>query len=452
MSLFYLIAIPWLTGLLLFPLRKIRWLTSILAALAMSANCFICVNLPADQTLWVLGRPLSWDPLARNGLLLVFASMGTLFLYGIQTTFDEMFYPLSLSIGGLLALAVLFRTFVITVLLLESIGVLAAILIPTRHPKSAQTAMPYLVISALAVPILLLASWFMDQYLLNPDEVLLTQLTAAALALGFTILFGGFPFHVWLPSVAESGHPSVTGLLAGPMNIVMLTCFVRLLSRHSWLASSTRIWSVIEVGGVFTAIIGGLLAYAARDVGRLWAYSAIADLGFVLIGLASSSKIGLIGGLFQATVRCIASILISMSISTIREYCNQEEINDLRGIARRFPLTILGLAIGGLSLAGFPPTGGFVGHWLVYRGLGSSESWPLLVLLLLSSVAVAWGHIRTLGSALSQPRPGARSREPLLPSLVILAVSFILITIGLYPRPLIGLIRSLAWMLPRTAF
>ena len=451
MSLLYLITVPWLAGLLLFPLRRVRWLVSFLASLAMGATCFICLKLPVDQTLWILGRPLLWDPITRAGLLLVLASMGILFLYGIQTTYDEMFYPLGLAAAGLLVLAVLFRTFVITILLLESIAVLVATLIPTRDPESAPVAIRYLVISILAVPILLLASWFTDQYLLNPDEIFLTQLTVATLVLGFAIIIGGFPFHIWLPPIARSGTSPVTALLMGPINIAIITCFVRILSRYTWLVSNTRIWSIIEVGGMLTAIIGGLFAYTERALGRLWAYSAIADLGFVLMGLSSSSRVGLIGGLFQATVRCIAIILISMSISTIREYCDRDGINDLRGFARRFPMTTLGLTVGGLSLAGMPPTGGFVGHWLVYHGLGDQPIW-LLALLLLSSAAVAWGYIRALGSALAQPGPGARSREPLLSSLIIFVVALVLIGTGLYPRPLINVLQSLAWMFPRPSF
>ena len=444
MSVFYLVAIPWLTGLLLFPLRRFRWLTSILAALAMGATCFVCLNLPTDQTQWLLGRPLLWDSLARNGLLLVFASMGTLYLYGIRAIFDEIVLPLSLIIGGLLALTVLYRTFVMTVLLLESIGVIGALLIPRKDPESAHTAMPYLFVSILATPVLLLASWFMDQYLLNPDEIQLTQLTASALALGFAILLGGFPFHVWLPPVAQSASALVTGLLTGPLNIVVLTSFVRVLSRYSWLGSSTRVWSTLEVAGVLAAVIGGLLAYSAESIGRLWAYAAVADLGFILVGLASSSEMGLMGGLFQAVVRCVATVLISMSVSTIRAHSRYTDNGDLRGLARRFPLTFIGLATGGMSLAGVPPTAGFVGHSLILRGLSSRGSGPLLILALVGSIGMAWGYLRALGSALSEPGPGARSREPLLPSLVILSVSLVLLAIGMYPSPLISLVQSLA--------
>ena len=449
MSVFYLAAIPWLTALLLLPLRKIRWLPSILSALAMSANCLVCVNLAAEQTQWVFGRPLVWDSLARSGLLLVFASMGVIYLHGIQVTLEGILYPLGLGIAGGLALAVLFRTFVITVLLLAVIGVLAAILIPSRDRRSSRTAIAYLTISVLAIPPLLLASWFMDQFLLNPDGTHLIHLIAAALTLGFAILLGSFPFHVWLPPIARSASPGITGLITGPISLVILISFVRVVSRQSWLASNTQLWSIVEMGGVATVIIGGLLAYSARETGRMWAYVSTASLGFVLIGLASSSTIGLVGGMFQATIRCIATVLLSMCIGTVREFCTQEELSDLRGVARRFPLTVLGIAIGGLSLAGLPPTGGFVGHWLIYRSLGDRGSWPLLTVLLLSSAAVVWRLVRTLSSAVSQPGPGARSREPLLSSLVILAVSLLLLVAGMYPGPLIDLVRSLASILPQ---
>jgi len=173
MSLLWLVFIPPLVGVVVYPIRKIPWLPSIVSAATMVAVGFIALSLPENQTMFVTGRPLVFHPMARYLFLLMCGSFALLFLYGGGDSPGKLFCPLGLVVAGVLAAVILIQHIAIAALFLELAVIVIALQIPGEDPSSAQCAMRYLVVITIAILPLLIAPWVAEMYQLSPGDTTL---------------------------------------------------------------------------------------------------------------------------------------------------------------------------------------------------------------------------------------------------------------------------------------
>jgi formate hydrogenlyase subunit 3/multisubunit Na+/H+ antiporter MnhD subunit len=113
----------------------------------------------------------------------------------------------------------------------------------------------------------------------------------------------------------------------------------------------------------------------------------------------------------------------------------------LGGVARRLPITLLGLILGGLALAGFPVTAGFPTHWAIGRA-ASSDRWLWALVLIASSAAIAVGLLRGLSSMLGVVPREDTARQPIVASLMVLALAGLVIILGLHPQLFLEPVRN----------
>jgi formate hydrogenlyase subunit 3/multisubunit Na+/H+ antiporter MnhD subunit len=125
--------------------------------------------------------------------------------------------------------------------------------------------------------------------------------------------------------------------------------------------------------------------------------------------------------------------LMAAALSILRHRATTDRFEGLGGVARRLPIATMGLVIGGLALAGFPLTAGFPTRWAVYRAMSGEEMlWAFL--LLASSAGIVIGLLRALNAMLgAEPRDDV-ARQPILASLMVLALAILVIILGIYPQ------------------
>ena len=212
-----------------------------------------------------------------------------------------------------------------------------------------------------------------------------------------------------------------------------------------------RSWvPVFWVIAVITMLGGAILAVVQTDLKRMLAYSAIAHAGYVLIGLIAVNRSGVSGTLFYLLVYAIMSLGSFGVLSLLeRRQHRAVAIDDLRGLAKRYPIPAGMLALFLLSLAGIPPTGGFTAKLAVFRAGLQADLTVLVVVAVLSSVIAAFFYIRVIVAMFMEDESAAvRAEPPLLIStgmsagLVVTAAAVVFL--GVIPGVIVDLARQAA--------
>ena len=446
MNLTLLIFIPLAAAVLVYLLRR-YWTIAVFVSLGTTlALAAICTQVPLEEPAHLLGRELVLDDLSRFVLIFLFSLASLMILYAWQVPQGWGFCPSLLATLGLLSGAMMIRTFLIAVILLEMAGLILVFMIHGRRPASVGAALGYIVPIVVAMPCLLLASWLMDAYPLQPDNLLLVRFTIIALSLGFGILLAVVPFHSWLPAVAAEAPAMTSASLICIFSLASLALLLSVLNSHLWLMSGVNSLSVLSMAGLLTAVVGGVLAFAQRQPGRLLAYAAISDLGFILVGLGTGSVTGVAGALAHAINRSLLVLLVAVSLGTLRIYLNEGSVSTLREALRRTPGSITGYALGGLALGGFPLFNGFATRWLIYRSMAGSNplyQWALL----LAGAGVVVGYLRSLFMMLKPSPERGAEREPLLVTAITLSLAALCLLLGLAPgllvEPLLNMVQGM---------
>jgi len=213
----------------------------------------------------------------------------------------------------------------------------------------------------------------------------------ALLIAGFATKCGLVPVQVWLPPTYEAAPGPARALMAGAAVNVAFYGMWRTLA----ILGRPPVWLVVVVllVAAFTAILGIAHAAVQTHLLRLIAYSSIENAGLIVAGygvaLAGAAArnnqlvaVGLLAATLQICAHAIAKSLLFASAATIESVVGSDELDQLRGISRRLPFSGMGLAIGSLTLAGLPPTIGFVSEWFLLESLMQQFRLPGLALKL----------------------------------------------------------------------
>jgi multicomponent Na+:H+ antiporter subunit D len=334
-----------------------------------------------------------------------------------------------LVILSLLSAAVLIQHFLFAVLFLWIANLVVVFII--QGDRQGRGALRYLVMVSLAVLPLLVTPWLIDHQAVNPDNLALLRYATVLLSMGFAILLAVVPFHGWISAVTADALPVVAAFVLTVTNAVVLLLVLNLLQSYSWLSEDPQVFGLLRLGGLLMAVVGGLLAFAQRDFGRLLGYAVLSDMGCTLVALGVASPAALTAALLQVAHRSAGLMLTAMGLAVVRYRVGSDSFADLAGVARRLPLSTVGLVLGGLSLAGMPLTAGFPSRWAIYRLFSSPD---LALVLLLSGAGVALGYLRGLSTLLSPSTEPKVKREPFIASLIILGMIILCLWLGLCPQ------------------
>jgi len=445
MSPLLLILIPLVMAPLAYILRRLLPLAALLSAATTLAMIMLCLEIPLGASAQVLGRELALDPLSRSALFFLLALATASLSYAWPIPQGQLFPSFVLLVLALLIGAIMIRNFLIAVLLLEMAAIIAVFLIQGDRGGSTGAALGYLIVTMVAAPLLLLASWLFDLYALHPEDLTPIRYIVTLLALGFGLLLAAVPLYPWLPAIAAEAPAMVTALVVSIIEPAILFQLLSLFSRFPWLMTESQAPLIMIVGGLLTALVGGIMAFSQGDLGRLLAYSAISDLGCILVGLGMGSTSGVAAALLHVVNRSISVLLGSMSLGAIRHCLPTDSFADLGGVARRMPFTTMGIIVAGLALGGFPPFNGFASRWLIYHAAMEQDP-TSAYLLILASGCVILGHVRAIRALFSAPKGAKIEREPWAAAAMIVALIILSLAMGLYPQlalePILALVEG----------
>jgi NADH-quinone oxidoreductase subunit N len=398
------------------------WLTQ--ASLAAVALLHL-VRIDSAQSVYAMQGMVVSDPLGH--LLAFFATVAVMITVGYARAYigardmlkGEFF---TLSLFALLGVCVMVsaNNFLVVYLGLElmSLSLYALVALRRDHGTSTEAAMKYFVLGALASGFLLYGLSMMYGATGSLDiprvfevigkgqanqSVLVFGLVFVVAGLAFK--FGAAPFHMWVPDVYHGAPTAVTLLIAGAPKLAAFGMTMRLLV-EGMLGLATDWQQMLSVLAVLSLLIGNLAAIAQTNLKRMLAYSAIAQIGFMLLALTA----GVVSGNTLSAGNAYSSALFYMVVYVLttlgtfglimllaRQGFECDEISDLAGLNQRSPWMAGVMAVFMFSLAGIPPTAGFYAKLSVLQALITTNQphhlW-LAVFAVLISLVGAFYYLR----------------------------------------------------------
>jgi multicomponent Na+:H+ antiporter subunit D len=229
----------------------------------------------------------------------------------------------------------------------------------------------------------------------------------AALALivvGLALKMALFPLHIWLPEAHSYAPPAVAALLAAVQVKVAAYALVRILYDVfdvSFVSVDLPLAELLVWFGVAGIAFGSAMAIAQRDLKRLLAYSTVAQLGYIGVGIGLATPLAVAAALLHVLNHALMKACLFLVAGGIYERTGIREIPRLAGIGRRMPLTAAAMAVAALSMVGVPPTGGFFSKWyLLVASLDQGRA-AVAAVIAASSLATLWYVLRLLESVFS---------------------------------------------------
>ncbi len=224
-----------------------------------------------------------------------------------------------------------------------------------------------------------------------------TRPVLAALAfitVGVSLKLALFPLHLWLPNAYAYAPSAVTAFLAATATKVSVYVLLRF---YFSVFGESAVFSALPMGEILLALslaaifIASVVAIFQDNVKRMFAYSSVAQIGYITLGVSFDSATGLTAGIVHLFNHALTKGGLFLLLGAIALRLGAVRFDAIGGIGRAMPLTSFGIVLGGLSLIGVPATVGFVSKWhLVLAALERGDWWIAFAVVATSLLAVAY--------------------------------------------------------------
>ena len=274
-----------------------------------------------------------------------------------------------------------------------------------------------------------------------------------SLVLGFIFMIAGFgfklalvPFHMWAPDVYEGAPTPITAFLSVASKAAGIAAFLRVFFR-AFLIFQVDWALLIAVLASLAMIIGNTIALLQTNIKRMLAYSSIAQIGYILIGVVSASATGASSVAFYTFVYLFANMGAFITAITFSNTTGSDEIKDYAGLSRRSPALAAMMAVFMLSLVGIPPLAGFMGKYYLFSSAIEKGYIWLVVVAILTSVVSLYYYLNVVRQmyfqTTSENESVTISITPALKTALIISVIGVLL-FGIFPHIFLNLANQAA--------
>lgn len=327
--------------------------------------------------------------------------------------------------------------------------------------KSNEGAMKYIILGAFSSGVLLYGMSLIygltgTTEIIGISEALSQGGTdSATFALALILVAGGFafkiaavPFHMWAPDVYEGAPTPITAFMSVGPKAAGFAALIRVFALA--LPAAMDQWQfVLMIIAVLTMVYGNIVAIQQTNIKRMLAYSSIGHAGFALLGLIAGTQAGVAAILFYLLVYTFMNLgAFAIIIMMNKGDKNGENISDYTGLAKNNKLLAFVMLIFFFSLAGIPPTGGFIAKFYIFMALINKGMIGLAVVAVLMSAVAAYYYIRIIMLMYMKEPEGeielVSSKEGGYKALlcVITIAVFVVLWLGINPEFVIDLAHS----------
>jgi formate hydrogenlyase subunit 3/multisubunit Na+/H+ antiporter MnhD subunit len=369
-----------------------------------------------------------------------------------------LFWPVWLMAWGALNALYLSGDLFNLYVTLELLGLAAVALVALAGATAAAAALRYLLLALLGsmlyilgVELLYAAHQTLDlvQLRARAQPSLSTGLAAALMTTGLLVKTAVFPLHFWLPPAHASAPAPVSAALSALVVkagfYLLVRLWLDLFGALPWQAVPTVLGGL----GAGAVLWGGVQALRQHRLKPMIAYSTVAQIGYLLIalqlagGAAGSAAAGgaLTAAVLLAASHAAAKASMFLCAGSLLAAYGHDRIDALAGFGARLPLTATAFALAAISLVGLPPTGGFIGKYLLVESAVRAGSWGSVAVVVVGSLLAAMFLFHALSRAFVEERevpgaPTAASSAPTAPQIASLALALLAVALVVAGGPL----------------
>lgn len=270
-----------------------------------------------------------------------------------------------------------------------------------------------------------------------------------AFFISFAIKVPLFPLHTWLPDAHVQAPTAGSVILAGVL-LKMGTYGIIRFCLPLFPQASVELSSIISVLAVIGIIYGALVAMVQKDIKKLVAYSSVAHLGFVVLGIFAMTEEAMQGAIIQMVNHGLSTGALFLLVGIVYERTHTREISHYGGIAKLAPVYVTFLMITSLSSIGLPGLNGFVGEFLILTGSFKSAvlgNWWFTVFaasgVIFAAVYLLWMYERVVYGNVTNPKLNEELTDMNLREWIVLVPIIIFIVwIGIYPSTFLGMTEA----------
>ncbi|MBM3745923.1 MAG: NADH-quinone oxidoreductase subunit N [Acidobacteria bacterium] len=271
----------------------------------------------------------------------------------------------------------------------------------------------------------------------------LVFLALATTMVGLLFKVSAVPFHMWAPDAYEGAPTPVTAYLAVGSKAASFALLMRLFTGPLW--TLREVWEpLLAVIAVATLTLGNLAAITQTNIKRLLAYSSISHAGYILLGVVAGNPTGLKGVAVYVLVYTFMTLGAFLVVVALRrEELLGEDLDDLGGLMKKSPMHAVLMLIFLVSLAGIPPTAGFLGKYYIFLALIETRHYVLAVIGTLYAAVAVYYYFRVVRSMFAGEEA---DRVPVASSyglrLALGITGILTLVIGVYPEPFLRLAQT----------
>lgn len=461
---------PWLWsclvhGIVFAMTLRLSQLVHGLATLPMEVGDNIPVVNPAHISYLLGSWPRQWGIELRvdalnSVILLIVAGIAFLTtIYSGKSVEKEIgsdrrnwFYAVwNLTIVGLLGITVTGDAFNVYVLLeISSLTIYALIAMGKSQDRRALTAsLKYLILGSVGASFILLGIGYLLMItgtlnmadmgeslraLENPGENRTLQVAVAFLLVGLSMKMALFPLHMWLPNAYTYAPSAVSALLsatATKVGVYMAFRFLYTIIGPVFSFESISANELLMGCATLGILICSYNAMTQDNVKRILAYSSVAQIGYIVLGFALHTSLGVAGSIIHIINHALIKGGMFMALGAVVYRMGAARLTDLSGLGRLMPWTMGAFTAGGLSLIGFPLTAGFISKWYLAQACLQAGRWYLVVALLVGSI-FAIVYVWRVVEIIYFGEPSAKAKTVREAPLSMLIPTLIMIGLSLY--------------------
>lgn len=210
----------------------------------------------------------------------------------------------------------------------------------------------------------------------------------AFIMIGFALKLAMFPLHLWLPNAYTYAPSVISVFLAATATKVALYVMLRVLFTvfPDGFISTTPTGHLFILSGLAAILSASVYAVYQKNVKRLLAYSSVAQIGYMSLGIGMASTLGVTASIVHLFNHALMKAALFMAVGALIYRIGSSRLDDLQGMGRQMPWTFGAIVIAGLSLIGVPGTAGFISKWYLVLAAIEQQAWILVVVILIGSL------------------------------------------------------------------
>jgi multicomponent Na+:H+ antiporter subunit D len=223
----------------------------------------------------------------------------------------------------------------------------------------------------------------------NGMDVRLIGLCLALFLMGFGLKAAMVPFHAWLPDAHPSAPAPISAMLSGVLiKVSGIYALVRVV--YNIFGLPAQVSTALMVLGVLSMVIGAVVALGQNDYKRMLAYSSISQIGYIVVGLAIGSPLGIMGALFHLFNHATFKSLLFLNAGATEYATGTRDLTKLGGVNNKLPITGFTNTIGTFSIAGVPPFNGFWSKLIIIVALVEANYIGVAAIAVATSIITLW--------------------------------------------------------------